>query len=276
MSNMLGAVIAAFLMSTHWLGYAGWRWLLILEGIPAIVAGFVTFVYLTDRPKDAQWLPEDERAWITEELARESKTKSARKTLSAREAIRHPQVMLLAAVYFCYITNSVGLSVWLPKIVKRISGLSTFEVTLISGIPWLAAVPAMLLSAWHSDKTRERRWHAALPILMVGVALAMSQWAGGNLVLAMAAFSLATMALYAFPSPFWALPTVFLSGTAAAASIALINSVGNLGGFVGPYMIGFLTDRTGNYSAGIYYLVASGLLGGVLVLVLREARLPPG
>jgi MFS transporter, ACS family, tartrate transporter len=276
MSNMLGAVIAAFLMRTHWLGYAGWRWLLILEGIPAIVAGFVTFVYLTDRPKDAQWLPEDERSWITEELARESKTKSARKTLSAREAIRHPQVMLLALVYFCYITNSVGLSVWLPKIVKRISGLSTFEVTLISGIPWLAAVPAMLLSAWHSDKTRERRWHAALPILMVGVALAASQWAGDHLVLAMAAFSLATMALYAFPSPFWALPTVFLSGTAAAASIALINSVGNLGGFVGPYMIGFLTDRTGNYSAGIYYLVASGLLGGVLVLVLREARPTPG
>jgi ACS family tartrate transporter-like MFS transporter len=276
MSNMLGAVIAAFLMRTHWLGYAGWRWLLILEGIPAIVAGFVTFVYLTDRPKDAQWLPEDERSWITEALARESKTKSARKTLSAREALRHPQVMLLALVYFCYITNSVGLSVWLPKIVKRISGLSTFEVTLISGIPWLAAVPAMLLSAWHSDKTRERRWHAALPILMVGVALAASQWAGDHLVLAMAAFSLATMALYAFPSPFWALPTVFLSGTAAAASIALINSVGNLGGFVGPYMIGFLTDRTGNYSAGIYYLVASGLLGGVLVLVLREARPAPG
>jgi MFS transporter, ACS family, tartrate transporter len=271
-SNMLGAVVAAFLMRVNWLGYAGWRWLLILEGLPAVIAGIVTFVFLTDWPKDAQWLPDDERKWITEELARERETKTTRKTLGAWEAIRHPQVILLALVYFCYITNSVGLAVWLPKIVKRVSGLNTFQVTLISGIPWLAAVPAMLFSAWHSDKTGERRWHAALPILVVGVALAMSQWAGDHLVLAMAAFSLATMALYAFPSPFWALPTVFLSGTAAAASIALINSIGNLGGFVGPSMIGFLTDRTGQYAAGIYYLVASGLLGGVLVLLLRAAR----
>ena len=271
-SNMLGAVVAAFLMRVHWFGYAGWRWLLILEGLPAIIAGIVAFAYLTDWPKDAQWLPEDERRWITEELAREGEVKTTRKTLSAWQAIRHPQVILLAVVYFCYITNSVGLAVWLPKIVQRISGLSTFEVTLVSGIPWLAAVPAMLLSAWHSDKTGERRWHAAVPILMVGVGLALSQWAGNNLVVAIAAFSFATMALYAFPSAFWSLPTVFLSGTAAAASIGLINSVGNLGGFVGPYMIGFLTDRTGTYAAGIYYLMASGVLGGMLVLFLRAGR----
>jgi MFS transporter, ACS family, tartrate transporter len=271
-SNMLGAVVAAFLMRVHWFGYAGWRWLLILEGLPAIIAGIVAFAYLTDWPKDAQWLPEDERRWITEELAREGEIKRTRKPLSAWQAIRHPQVILLAVVYFCYITNSVGLAVWLPKIVQRISGLSTFEVTLVSGIPWLAAVPAMLLSAWHSDKTGERRWHAAVPILMVGVGLALSQWAGNNLVVAIAAFSFATMALYAFPSAFWSLPTVFLSGVAAAASIGLINSVGNLGGFVGPYMIGFLTDRTGTYAAGIYYLMASGVVGGMLVLFLRAGR----
>jgi ACS family tartrate transporter-like MFS transporter len=272
MSNMLGAVIAAFLMRIHWFGYAGWRWLLILEGFPAVLAGIVALAYLTDWPKDARWLPEDERRWITEELVRERETKKSRQALSVWDAVRHPRVIVLAVVYFCYITNSVGLSVWLPKIVQRISGLSTFDVTLISGIPWLAAVPAMLLSAWHSDRTRERRWHAAIPILMVGVGLALSQWAGNNLLLAMAAFSLATMALYAFPSPFWALPTVFLSGTAAAASIALINSVGNLGGFAGPYVIGFLTDRTGSYQAGIYYLMVSGVVGGLLVLSLRAGH----
>jgi sugar phosphate permease len=179
---------------------------------------------------------------------------------------------LLALAYFCYITNSIGLSVWLPKIVQKMSGLPTFQVTLISGIPWLAAIPAMLISAWHSDKTGERRWHAGIPILLVGVALALSQWAGNNIALAMASFSLATMALYAFPPPFWALPTMFLSGTAAAASIALINSTGNLGGFVGPYVIGFLTDKTGTYTAGIYYLVASGVVGGLIVLLLRTAH----
>jgi MFS transporter, ACS family, tartrate transporter len=271
-SNLVGSVIAAFLMRIHWLGYAGWRWLLILEGLPAVIAGLVTFVYLSDWPKDAQWLPEDERRWITAELSREIENKKRIKTPSAWQAISDPKVILFAVVYFCYITNSIGLSVWLPKIVQKISGLPTFQVTLISGIPWLAAVPAMLISAWHSDKTGERRWHAAIPILLVGVALAMSQWAGNHLVLAMAAFSLATMALYAFPPPFWALPTLFLSGTAAAASIALINSIGNLGGFVGPYVIGFLTDKTGTYTAGIYYLVASGFVGGVLVLSIGARR----
>jgi ACS family tartrate transporter-like MFS transporter len=156
--------------------------------------------------------------------------------------------------------------------VQKISGLPTFQVTLISGIPWLAAIPAMLLSAWHSDKTGERRWHAAIPILLVGAALALSIWAGNRLTLAISAFSLATMALYAFPPPFWALPSMFLTGTAAAASIALVNSAGNLGGFVGPYVIGFLTDKTGNYVAGISYLIASGFVGGILVLLLRAQR----
>jgi hypothetical protein len=131
------------------------------------------------------------------------------------------------------------------------------------------AIPAML-SAWHSDKTGERRWHAGGPIVFVGFGLMLSLWAGNNLALAIGAFSLATMALYAFPAPFWALSTTFLSGTAAAAGIALINSIGNLGGFVGPYAIGFLTDRTGTYTAGLSYLVASGVIGGVLLLSLRS------
>jgi ACS family tartrate transporter-like MFS transporter len=271
-SNMLGAVIAAFLMRITWFGMAGWRWLLVLEGLPSVIAGIATFRYLTDRPTDADWLPDAERRWLTAELEKEHAAKKTAAASSPWKALRHPKVLLLSLVYFCYITNSTGLSVWLPKIVQRISGLSNFQVTLISAIPWLAAVPAMLASAWHSDKTGERRLHAAVPILMVGVALALSQWAGDRLVPAMAMFSLATMALYAFPSPFWSLPTMFLSGTAAAASIALINSMGNLGGFVGPYVIGYLTDKTGAYAAGIYYLMACGILGGLVVMVLRTAR----
>ncbi len=275
MSNMIGAVVAAFLMRIQWFGHAGWRWLLILEGIPAVIGGLVTFSYLTDWPRDARWMPEDERAWLAAQLERERETKKSRAAVSPWLAIRQPHVIALALIYFCYITNSVGLSVWLPKIVQRVSGLTTFQVTLISGIPWIAAVPAMLLSARHSDKTGERRWHAALPLISVGIALSLSQAAGDHLVLAMAMFSLATMALYAFPSPFWALPTTFLSGTAAAASIALINSIGNLGGFAGPYVVGFLTDRTGSYAAGIYYLVVSGVVGGLLVLILRATPAIP-
>jgi len=272
LSNMLGSVIAAFLMRIVWLSMPGWRWLLILEGLPSVIAGLVALAYLTDWPREARWLPEDERVWLATELAREQSAKKTAARVNPWRSLRDPKVIALAVVYFCYITNSIGLSVWLPKIVQRISGLPTFQVTLISGIPWLMAIPAMLLSASHSDKTGERRWHAGVPILFVGVGLVLSIWAGTNLALAIGAFSLATMALYAFPPPFWALPTIFLSGTAAAASIALINSIGNLGGFVGPYIIGFLTDKTGTYTAGLSYLVASGLLGGLLLLSLSPGR----
>ena len=268
-SNMVGAALAAALMRIDWLGWNGWRWLLILEGVPTVLLGAVAFFYLTDRPEDARWLADDERRWIADELERERESKKHVIKLSMLEALRHPQVILLALACFCYITNSVGLASWLPTIVRRISGLSQTQVILISGIPWLAAIPMMFITAWHSDKTRERRWHAAIPLFIVGLALSLSIAAGNHLVLAIAAFSAATMALYSFPSPFWALPTIFLSGPAAAASIALINATGNLGGFAGPYLIGYLADMTGGYTAGILYLVACGLIGSVLVLSLR-------
>jgi ACS family tartrate transporter-like MFS transporter len=274
-SNMVGAAVAAGLMRLDWLGWNGWRWLLILEGLPTLIFGVIAFFYLTDRPKDARWLPEDERQWITAELERERERKKGARKLSTLEALRHPQVIILALACFCYITNSVGLSSWLPTIVRRISGLSTTQVILISGIPWLVAIPMMLITAWHSDKTRERRWHTAIPLLLVGIALSLSIAAGNHLVLAIAAFSMATMALYSFPSPFWSLPTIFLSGPAAAASIALINATGNLGGFAGPYMIGYLADLTGGYTAGLLYLVVCGLIGAGLILSLRVTRPDP-
>jgi MFS transporter, ACS family, tartrate transporter len=273
-SNMLSAAIASFLIKITWFGYSGWRWLLILEGLPAIVAGVVTFFYLTDWPKDATWLAADEREWITGALEQERQTKKRRATVSAWQALSHPQVVVFSLIYFCYITNSTGLGTWLPKIVQRISGLSQTQVILISGIPWLAALPAMLWSASHSDRTSERKLHAAVPILLFGVALLVSVFAGNRVGLAILAFSVATMALYSFPSPFWALPTVFLSGPAAAASIALINSIGNLGGFLGPYVIGYLSDLTGGFTAGLLYLVGAGFLGGLLVLSLRPEKAP--
>jgi len=271
-SNMVGAGISAVLMRIDWLGWNGWRWLLILEGLPTIVFGVIAFFYLTDRPKDARWLPEDEREWITAELQREREKKKAANKLGALAALRQPRVIILALACFCYITNSVGLSSWLPTIVRRISGLSTTEVILISGIPWMCAIPMMLITAWHSDRTRERRWHASIALLVVGIGLSLSIASGSNLVLAMSAFSVATMALYSFPSPFWSLPTMFLTGPAAAASVALINATGNLGGFAGPYMIGYLADRTGGYTAGLLYLVTCGLIGSGLVLSLRATR----
>jgi sugar phosphate permease len=274
-SNILGAPLSGLLMKIDWLGLAGWRWLLILEGVPAVVFGIATLFYLTDWPREARWLPPDERDWLTRELEEEKRTKKAVKPLSVRQALRNREVVLLTLIYFFIVTANYGFNFFLPKIVQKLSGLSTFQVTLVTALPFLASLPAMLLVGWHSDHTGERRWHTALPIFTVAVFLTLSQLAAGNVVLAMVMFSIATMGLYGYLPSFWSLPTTFLSEAAAAACIGLINSVGNLGGFAGPYAVGFLSNRTGSYVGGVMYLVGSAALAGLLVLALRGTKKLP-
>ena len=271
-ANIVGAPVSGLLLNINWLGYAGWRWLLILEGIPAVICGVITLFYLTDWPKDAHWLPQDEKNWITSQLEREKRTKKAVKPLSVWQAVRHRDVVLLTLVYFFIVTGNYGFGIWLPKIVQRLSGLSSFWVTMVTAIPFLAALPAMLVVGWHSDRTGERRWHTAIPIFAVAFGLAASQAVGGDVPLSMALFSIAAMGLYSYLPSFWALPTTFLDSAAAAACIGLINSFGNLGGFVGPYAVGFLSNKTRTYTAGLFYLVGSALLSGLLVLLLRGTR----
>ena len=272
-SNIFGAPLAGLLMRVNWLGYAGWRWLLVLEGLPALIAGVVTLFYLTDRPKDARWLEDDERRWLIATLAREQQTiKSTVPPLTAWQALRHRQVVLLSLVYFFMTTSLYGLGLWLPKVVQELSGYGTLQVTLVAGIPYLAALPAMLFAGWHSDKTGERRLHCALPMFLVALGLGLSQAAGSNVVLAIAMFAVAAAGIYASLAPFWSLPTIFLTETAAAAGIALINSVGNLGGFFGPYVIGFISARTGTYTAAMMYLVGSACVAGLLMLSLGAAK----
>lgn len=269
-SNLVGAPLSGLLMKIHWLGYSGWRWLLILEGVPAVLFGIATLFYLEDWPRDARWLGDDERAWLTSELEREKKMKKAVRPLSVWQALRHRDVILLTLVYFSRVVGSYGFIIWLPKIVQKLSGLTTFRTTLVTAIPYLSALPVMLLVAWHSDKRRERRWHTALPTFAMAIALALSQGFGANVVAVVAMFSIAAMGLFSPLATFWALPTLFLGEAAAAACIGLINSVGNLGGFVGPYAVGFLSSKTGSYSAGVFFLVGSMLLSGFLVLLVAR------
>ncbi len=271
-ANIIGAPLSGLLMKIDWLGYPGWRWLLILEGLPAVLFGVATLFYLTDWPKDASWLPSEERDWINAELERERQTKKKTRPLTVWQALRNRDVILLTLVYFFIVTSHYGFNIWLPKIVQKLSGLTTFQVTLVSAIPFLVALPAMLVVGWHSDRTGERRWHTALSVFTVAIFLALSQLATTHPALSIALFAVAAVGLYSYLPGFWAMPTTFLSEAAAAACIGLINSVGNLGGFVGPYAVGFLTDRTGSYTAGILYLVGSALLSGVLILLLRGTR----
>ena len=264
-SQLIGAPVSGLLMRVHWFGYAGWRWLLILEGLPALVMGAATFFYLTDWPKEALWLQEDERNWITGELEAEKTAKSVR-PLSVWQAMRQGDVIKLTLAAFCGLTAVYGFGFWLPKIVQKFSGLSVLQVTLLSGVPYLAAFPAMVWNGWHSDKTNERRWHTAIPLAAAGLLLILGQGIGANLFVALLVLSLAAMTVHSYIPVFWQLPTSFLTEAAAAACVGMINSFGNLGGFVGPYVVGYLTDRTGTYSAGIAYLGSMSFLGALLIL----------
>lgn len=266
LSYVIGSPLAGLLLGLSWLGMRGWRWLFIIEGIPAIVLGVITIWYLTDKPQEADWLPEEEKSWIISELQREKENKQRRHSYRIGEALRHRDVVLLTLCYFCAMTGSYGIAFWLPTILKRLSGKSDLKVTLLAALPYVAAFITQQVNGWHSDRTQERRWHAALPVFACGVALALAVLSRSNLALSVSLFVVAGGSFYGFQPVFWAVPTRFLSESAAAASIGLINSVGNLGGFVGPLVMGYLADRTHSFSAGLLYLVASLFASGILMI----------
>ncbi len=275
LSNVIGSPIAGVLLGVRWYGIEGWRWLFIIEGIPAVIFGVITLWYLTDWPRQARWLPPEERDWITAELEREKQAKKAIRTYTVWEALRERDVILLALIYFLAVTGHYGFILWLPTILQRLSGLPNLTITLLAALPYLAGLTAMLANGWHSDRTGERRWHTALPLFLCGGAFLASLAAGSKVWLAVVLFTMVGACLHAYLPCFWALPTITLSESAAAVSIGLINSIGNLGGFVGPYVVGYLRTRTQSFHPGLIYLLSGLFLSATLVLMLRIHRRPP-
>jgi sugar phosphate permease len=269
-SQVIAAPLSAALMKINWLGLAGWRWLLILEGVPAVIAAVVSFVYLADRPRDAKWLATDEREWLAAELEREQARKTVGKRMSLWEALRHRDVLLLALAYFGGTCGTYGLSLWVPKMIQRLGHLTVVRSSLLSAIPALVGIPAMLLNGWHSDRVRERRWHASIPRFVAAFALAIMAVATVNVPVALVLLSLGSAGIVAGYPAIWAIPSSFLGTTAAAASIGLINSFGNLGGFAGPYLIGFFSSLTGAFSGGMWFIAAGAGVSAVLVLLVRQ------
>lgn len=265
-SEIIGAPISAYLMTLDWWGLAGWRWLLILEGLPAVILGIATWFYLTDRPSDAKWLKPDEREWITSELERE-KEQRPEQSGNIWSGLTDRRVLLLLGAYFALMNVSYALVMWLPKILKATYGHTTFATTLLTSVPFLIATPLILWIGWHSDKTGERRWHCAVPLLACAGALFALRSPDTPLMLAVALFGVAVAGMQSAKGPLWAIATTLLSGKAAAASVGLINSFGNLGGFFGPYTVGLLAGRTDGFSAGLLYIVGASIVAAALILI---------
>ncbi len=272
LSNIIGSPFSGLILGLNWLGIAGWRWVFILEGIPAVIFGIVTIFYLTDWPRQARWLDEDERGWLTEELETEKRQRKAVRSYSVFEAFGHRDVVLLLSVYFCTVTGYYGFTLWMPTVLKRLSGLSDLGVTLVAMVPYLCGLAAMLLVGWHSDRTGERRWHTAIPPAVAGIGLLLGLAAGDAVAIVVAMFCIVAAAQHAYLPSFWAIPTAFLTESAAAAAIGLINSVGNLGGFLGPFLVGYVRTATGSFIGGMIFLSAALILASLLAVQIKPPQ----
>jgi MFS transporter, ACS family, tartrate transporter len=268
-ASVIGSLVAGWLLGVHWRALDGWRWIFIVEGIPPIILGFITIFYLTDWPRQALWLSEEERNWISLELAAETRAKKRICDFTIWQAFRNKQVLLLIFPNFLALTAALGSTYWLPTFIKRLSGFSSSQVALLAALPGLLGIVAMLLNGWHSDKIGERRWHTAIPLLCAGAAYVVVPSAGHNFTAAMILFVLGGGIMFAFFPVFWSMPTMVLSETAAAACFGLINSIGQIGGIIGPSVVGRLNVRTGSLVTSLLFIGVCYLLAGSLIAFVR-------
>jgi MFS transporter, ACS family, tartrate transporter len=262
LSQALASPLAGWIIGHPFLGLQGWRWLFILEGLPAIVLGAVAFFFLNDRPREAHWLAPAQQQWIEEKLRRQRL--ATPQALSVAGALRSRVVLLLAAITFLQYFVGYGFYFWFPTMLKRLSHLSNLRVGWIGAIPYLLMFFAMIANGWHSDKNLERRWHSAVPLFVaaIGALGVMAQFRSlpiSVLFFAMIAF------VNAFLPPFWAIPTVLLSRSAAAAAVGFINAVGSIAGFAAPYLLGYLSTLTGSFRPGMAAVALAGIAGGLLL-----------
>ncbi|HWE35169.1 MAG TPA: MFS transporter [Isosphaeraceae bacterium] len=254
------------------LGLEGWQWVYIAWGIPAVLLGFVVLFFLTDRPGHAGWLEADERDALELELKREKALHGASRHMKVTEAFRNPKVLLLAAAYFFIVTGNYGVEFFMPSILERWYNLKLDDLTWLVIIPPMGSLVGQLFIGWSSDRTKERRLHASVPIYFGAAALAATLLSRGNLWLTVALFTVALAGLKAYLPAFWSLPSLFLTEAAAAGSIGLINSVGNLGGQVGPTVIGTVETVTGSFRGGILFLATSMAISATIIILLGLGR----
>ena len=273
-SNAVAAALSGALLQLDGLGgLAGWQWMFLLESLPAILLAPVVLAVLTDRPSVATWLAPEERQWLEGQLQAERRKVTERGELSLLQALTDRRVIGLSLIYFTTVTANYGIVFFLPLMVKAY-GLSNVAAGLVTAIPYTVGALGMLVWARSSDRHQERRWHYVIAMLLAATGMALAGSIAG-LYGAMAAMCLATIGMYGSRPSFWPLPSTFLSGTAAAGGIALVNSIGNLGGFVGPYIVGWIREATQSYSAALYFLAGSALASALIAFVVVKPQPRP-
>lgn len=269
-ANALGSPLSTYLLGIEGMGFAGWQWMFIIEAIPAIILGVIAFFYLDDKIGDAKWLNDSEKQWLTNTLAKENAAKEAVKHYTFMQALKDKKVLLLSTGYFFWMMGYYGINMFLPTVSKTIvaqTSLTLQNIGWILGGMYLCAMAAMMWVGSHSDKKQERRWHVAVCLLLSAIGLIIAaNVADINIWLSFGLLTIALCGAFGAFSPFWSIPPSFLTGAAAGGAIAMINSIGNLGGFFGPYLVGFLKDFTGSFNAAIVFLGISMILGSIIIL----------
>lgn len=275
-SYIIGAPLSTWIMDNiKWLDWSGWRWMLFLEGVPAVFLGIACFLFLTDKPEQAKWLTQQEKDWLLAELERDRQSRKNVKRLGVFKTMVNKKVLYLAFIYFVYQCGSLGVGYWMPQIIKGFSSdLTHTQIGLIAMLPYIVATAAMIIWSRSSDRRNERKMHSAIPLAVAALGLigaGMLPSAVGS----MAMICIALSGLYSFKSPFWALPTLFLDRATAAVSIAVINSIGNLGGFVGPSMIGVVKGNTQSAATGLLFLSALLVIAFLMTALMRVSNKDP-
>jgi ACS family tartrate transporter-like MFS transporter len=271
LSTVLGSPVSGALLEMHGvLGLSGWQWMFIAEAVPAVILGIVVLFYMTDRPEKAKWLSEDERNWLVTTMNAEAAKRAGTSSHSVWRGLADLRVMALSLVYFGTSAGLYTLGIWAPQIIKEF-GPSSLQVGFLNALPGVVAVVAMVLWARHSDRTGERTWHVVGACILASLGLVLAGFAG-TLLAVLLALTLVNIGISSAKPPLWSMPTMFLSGSAAAAGIATINSIGNLGGFVGPAMIGWIKDITGSFQGGLFFVAALLVLSAILTLVLARSQ----
>ncbi|SAI13208.1 transporter [Bordetella ansorpii] len=275
LGGMLGGPLSAWIMTrfsgAH--GLDGWQWMFLLEGLPCVLLGVAAFFGLADRPEQANWLSARERALLADDLRQRQDTHS---THAFRDVLRDPGIYALAIPYFCLISGIYAVSFWLPTLLQAAGIRDTMQIGIWSAVPYVAAIAAMFLLSRRSDRLRERRWHVAAPAIVAGVSLAAALATPQYFVLSMALLVLATALMWAAYTVFWAVPSQHLKGPAAAGGIALINSIGLLGGFASPTLIGWVKTATQSLNGGLYVISGLLIVGVLPILFTRHARVQQG